>query len=475
MKKILYFVLSALMLILALSVSIFSASALETSGQCGDSVYWEFDTSCGELTIYGDGCMYDWSDSPFANQSDIYSVVIEDGITNISDMTFYECCNLTSVEIPDTVTDIGEFAFSQSGLTAIVLPDSVTNIEQGAFEFCYDLNSITLSSGIKSLGDSVFNCCESLEDVKIPNSIENISNNLFYGCYNLVSVRIPNSVKTFGDNAFANCNSGLTIYTTADATNAIWYAQSNQINYEIVSSIEHINLIKFEGSPATCQNTGVMDYWYCCDCYKYFSNEEATNEITIDIDDWLNSDGIIPVSHSFTCFDAEEATCTESGNETYYICEKCNTIFDVDKQIISEIPVIDALGHEWNAKNKVDATCTNGGYTEYACIRIGCNATKINDFTNATGHSFTVLKSVVAPTCIKVGYTVYECANGCGQTEIKDETATSDHNYVDGVCSICGKEESPQEQTFAQMLSDTLQIIFDIVKKIINLIKNLIS
>ena len=81
----------------------------------------------GTLSISGTG---DMNDTPWCSQKDkIKRVVIENGVTSIGAMAFYNCSVLTSVTIPNSVTSIGEYAFyGCSSLTSISFPKSVTSI-----------------------------------------------------------------------------------------------------------------------------------------------------------------------------------------------------------------------------------------------------------------------------------------------------------------------------------------------------------
>ena len=91
-------------------------------------------------------------------------------VTAIADGTsssgaFYDS-NITSVVIPDTVTSIGNYAFSScSNLTSITIPSSVTSIGENAFWYCNSLTSITIPSSVTSIGKAAFNSCCALAEV----------------------------------------------------------------------------------------------------------------------------------------------------------------------------------------------------------------------------------------------------------------------------------------------------------------------
>ena len=86
------------------------------SGSCGENCTYSFDSATGILTISGTGDMTGYTtesdELPWASyNTDIKSVVIENGITSIGDYVFYNCNSLTSIIIPDNVTSIGDSAF----------------------------------------------------------------------------------------------------------------------------------------------------------------------------------------------------------------------------------------------------------------------------------------------------------------------------------------------------------------------------
>ena len=120
---------------------------------------------------------------------------------------FIGCRSLTSLVIPDSVTNIGDYAFSGCrSLTSLVIPDSVTNIGDYAFEGCGSLSSLVLPDGVTSIGKCAFRECGSLSSLVLPDGVTNIGGNAFADCKSLRSVVIPNSVTSIGGGAFGVVN-----------------------------------------------------------------------------------------------------------------------------------------------------------------------------------------------------------------------------------------------------------------------------
>jgi hypothetical protein len=126
--------------------------------------------------------------------------------------------SITSVSIPDSVTSIGSYAFSECrSLAFVAIPASVRSIGPGAFSDCRDLTSVTIPDGVTSIEFYTFAGCSGLTSVTIPDSVTSISNDAFVACIGLTSVTIPASVTSIGLGAFFAC-SGLTNFEV-DSTN----------------------------------------------------------------------------------------------------------------------------------------------------------------------------------------------------------------------------------------------------------------
>ena len=106
-------------------------------------------------------------------------------VTEIDGYAFYECAEITSLTIPESVTAIGDSAFYN----------------------CENLKSLTLNGKISDMGELTFAHCEKLESVKIGDKVEEISYYAFFECSALKEVTIPASVKSIGESAFSFCTS----------------------------------------------------------------------------------------------------------------------------------------------------------------------------------------------------------------------------------------------------------------------------
>lgn len=236
MKKYLIRLLFATLLLLALCIG---ASAAGTSGKCGPSAYWSFDSSTGTLTISGSGAMndYEYGDYPWMDyRNSIQTIVIGDQITqigryaftgtacstikfgknvrSIGERAFLECRNLNGdLTLPDSVQTIGAGAFQGCEKLSgdLTIPDSVVEIGEGAFRDCKNLNgTLTLGRNLRTIGKEAFSGCAFTGSLTIPEGVTEIADSAFgagiplkkYGMFT-GTLTLPSTLKTIGASAFS--------------------------------------------------------------------------------------------------------------------------------------------------------------------------------------------------------------------------------------------------------------------------------
>ena len=169
------------------------------SGKCGDNVNWSLSGST--LTISGTGDMYNYDALSYPwrdDHSSIKTIIIENGVTSISNLAFTEFTALTSVTIPNSVKKIGAKAFiACEALKNVTLPSAVASIGWGAFSSCTSLTGINLPEGMKEIEDELFRDCTSLTSISIPGSITGIGERAFGGCTALNEFKVSASSESF--------------------------------------------------------------------------------------------------------------------------------------------------------------------------------------------------------------------------------------------------------------------------------------
>lgn len=128
--------------------------------------------------------------------------------------------NIPSTHNGKPVTKIEDYAFDYSKITSLVIPNSVTDVGEHSFRNCYSLASITIGSGVTELGEWMFANCTGLESVTLPNNITIIGESTFWQCTSLKSITIPNSVTSIEMYAFEGCTS-LTKVTIPNSVTSI--------------------------------------------------------------------------------------------------------------------------------------------------------------------------------------------------------------------------------------------------------------
>ena len=185
-------------------------------GEYGENLSWIL-TDDGVLTISGSGYMSNPYDGmycfPWDNQKNlIKTVVINEGVTNISNSAFEDCDVLSSVTISSSVTYIGGGAFyGCESLVSVHIPENVTSIGEWAFQACSSLDGVIIPESVTSIGSYAFEGCKSLSEIVIPASVTEIGWDAFSGCSSLPSITVPEGVTFIGGEAFKGCSSLISV------------------------------------------------------------------------------------------------------------------------------------------------------------------------------------------------------------------------------------------------------------------------
>ena len=146
--------------------------------------------------VYCDGVNYDVAAiAPRAFwQSGVTEVQIPNSVTMIGEAAFADAENLTSITLPLGLTAISRYMLAGTALTTIVLPESVTDISMGAFEDCAQLRTVFLPASLRVIGDKAFSYCVSLSELYCDGSAPalTLGNETFEGCSN-VSVMVADN------------------------------------------------------------------------------------------------------------------------------------------------------------------------------------------------------------------------------------------------------------------------------------------
>ncbi len=221
-----------------------------------------------------------------------------------------------------------------------------------------------------------------------------------------------------------------------------------ECGYVQIEDHDEHTLTKTEAVEETCTTDGNVDYWTCSVCGGIFLDEDATVQTTA-------AGTVVSAHHTLdTNVEAVDATCTEDGNVEYWICSACGKYFldeDAEEETTLDETVLEALGHaeELTYKAYADATCTEDGNLEYwYCSQCGkyfsdedCTEELDDVVLEATGHtypdSYDMDASYHWKTCTVCGA---ETTHEAHTEETTTYAAEGTELSVTWGCKVCGDE-----------------------------------
>ena len=175
-------------------------------------------------------------DYAFIWNSHMTQVTLPDSITAIGEEAFYACWELERINLPNGLTSIGYCAFRNCNLKSVVMPDTVTEVSGGLFSHNDQLSEVVLFKNLTELpymipeesddpddvAEGFFDHCVSLKQITIPAAMTRIDDLAFYDCSGLEQVTILGPLSEIGDAAFYGCNALKDVWFSG--TKAQWNA-----------------------------------------------------------------------------------------------------------------------------------------------------------------------------------------------------------------------------------------------------------
>ena len=475
-----------------------------TSGDFGvnNCLHWEVSTgvlSGKTLTISGTGAMPDFnfpegnlapwwnyealgmltSFGSFKLEGELKKVVIQDGVTNVSNYALFclpaatqvtlpesvtsigrygiaLCSKLNGISLPKAVTAIGDFGLAGNSFTAVSLPDGLQTLGRGAFDACASLSGMTLPAAITAVPAKCFDDCTKLLTVDYKGEVTAIGERAFEGCKSLTKAPIPAAVTTLGDSAFNGCVA-LTDVTLPAGVTAVpdacfqgctaladmkLPATVTSVGHNAFTGCKALKDVRCYGAPPTVQPGGAAEHSFEPAIVTIHYNPDPVYGWTLDTDGtWqgykISSKGACLHTGYGTTETTVPATCGADGRIDT-ICANCGDVIATK--------VIPATGaHTWdNGTVTTEPTETTPGVRTFTCAV--CSQTKTEVIPATGAHTFVFTKNI-APSCTEAGYDLYTCRD-CGATEKRNVKPALGHKWDSGTVTTEPTEKDPGTMTY---------------------------
>ncbi len=255
-------------------------------------------------------------DYAFYNCRDISTLDLPDSLESIGVHAFHGCKALTSLEFPANVTSIGREVFSNSGVQTVTFAEGskLTEIGEYVFQDGHSINSVLLPESVTAIGAYVFRDCQSLTEITIPASVQTIGEYAFCDSGVQMLTFVENSKLTaLGDYAFANANSLTRIELPEGLQNIGQWAflDCAMPSLTIPASVESISVSSFGGCFALSE------------IYNY-SNVDLT-DLSLDTGSFESGLGNLVPKTLYTATELSQlaekpaSKVQEIGNVFYYV------------------------------------------------------------------------------------------------------------------------------------------------------------
>ena len=386
------------------------------------------------------------------------TVTIPDAVTSIGEAAFYQCYHLTEVTIGTCVTNIGRSAFARCDrlnavnisdigawckisfngssanplcyakhlylngeeVTDLTLPDSVSNIGEWAFYNYQGLTSVKIGSGVTNIAQTAFNNCPStlFDTTTIPGTrlldgwviegiqsfegdleltgIRGIADKAFLSCSGLTAVTLPDSVINIGDSAFFGCN-GLTTVTIGKNVRHIGVAAFSGCN--------NLKEVHVANLPAWCNSTiGSFEANPLYYAHNLYVDDELLTEAIIP-------DGVTTINSFVFCGCTNLTTVNIPGSVTSI---GSNAFYGCDGIVAATIPQAICSSQL--------STIFPAAYPTIAVVTIGDGVTDIGNSTFAGCRGLTNV--TISPDVARIGASAFSGCSGLSRITIPDSVTS---------------------------------------------------
>ena len=406
--------------------------------------YYTYKIENGEVTIVG-------CDESISADVTIPDILGGYPVKSIGKYAFQNCTGLTSITIPNCMTDIGYSAFRGcTSLKSVTLPESITYIGNSTFSGCSALESIEVGNNVRRIGKSVFENCTSLENVTIGNGVKTIGKSAFNGCASIVKITIPNSVTSVGESAFAGCTSlkSVTFGNGIDSISQEMFRGCTSLSdISIPDSVTSIGYSAFRGCsgltdvtiPNSVTSVGSSAFLGC----KGLTSVTIPDSVTsIDSSAFRDCSGLKNITIP--------SSVTSIGNYAFLGCKGLTSV-TIPESVTSIGDY--AFGYKYNNDNDYgyddiydDVVLMRGKFTIYGYVGTAAeeyadeNLLKFVALEDKHVHTFSDWTVTTPATCTAEGVEKRTCTV-CGEEETR-KTEKTDHSLTHieekSTCTVAG-------------------------------------
>ncbi|MDO5138152.1 MAG: BspA family leucine-rich repeat surface protein [Oscillospiraceae bacterium] len=342
--------------------------------------------------------------------------------------TFEVCTSLTAVELTGSITSIGDGCFRGAPLESLTLPASVTEISETVLNrlandgYAPDVPLLRVENPILDISVLKYGISQSVTTLEGPACSKTAAFAQLNG-YTFNAIDSSSHTEAIGEHGVAaSCNEdGTTDQVICSVCGYVIQAQ------QTVPSLGH-DMTLVSAVDATCEGNGIISHYVCGRCGSLFLDESGETELEED-DIYIPATGHV-WSDSGTI--TKEATCTEEGT-IIYVCINDNSHTKTEP--------VPALGHapgETQQENVISPDCENQGSYEEAvyCTVCGQELSREEKISEALGHDLQKTEKLEA-TCEEDGHLAYYTCQRC-EKYFSDTMGEDEINISDTVIPATG-------------------------------------